>query len=92
MEIDAATLEAARLIVQQAEQAKQNKTRAASNERLEQALEMALTRTQGNVEEAANLFEGWCNSDSTIREQLLQPLIREVLEARLAKIPKADPV
>lgn len=90
-QIDEATVAAARLIIEQAERAKKFDVRKVQSERLEQALEMALTRTDGNVEEAANLFERWCESDSTMRDDLLRPLIREAIELRLAKIPRAEP-
>jgi hypothetical protein len=55
---------------------------------LEQLLEMALTRTAGNADEAATLFLRWSEQDSQVRD-LLKPLIREAIENRLAKIPRS---
>jgi hypothetical protein len=92
-EIDPATLEAARQIVAAAENQQRISTATGQNERLEQALEMALARTQGEpnqTEAAANLFERWCEQNSDMRD-LLRPLIREAIEARLQKIPRAEP-
>jgi hypothetical protein len=91
-EIDPATLDAARKIIEQHERTKNVDVRKVQNEQLEQALEMALTRNSGDIEGAANLFERWCESDSQMRDGLLRPLIREAIERRLAAIPRAEPV
>jgi hypothetical protein len=90
-EIDPATLDAARKIIEQHERTKKVDVLKTQNEQLEQALEMALTRTQGDVELAADLFERWCESDSQMRDGLLRPLIREAIERRLAAIPRTEP-
>jgi hypothetical protein len=91
-ELDPALVETARQIVAQAEQAKKIDVRKIQNERVEQTLEMALTRTQGDVSLAADLVLRWCEADSQVRDQVLQPLIRIALEDRLAAIPRAEPV
>jgi hypothetical protein len=89
-EIDPATLEAARQIVAAAERQQRAQTITGQNERLEQTLEMALVRMQGDVDAAATLFERWCEQNSDVRE-LLRPLIHEAIEARLHKIPRVEP-
>jgi hypothetical protein len=93
-ELDPAIVEAARQIIAQAEQTKKVDIRQVQHERVQQALEMAWTRTQGEpnqLDAAVNLFERWCESDSQMRDGLLKPLIREAIELRLAAIPKAEP-
>lgn len=60
------------------------------NESAERYLEMALSRMQGDVTAAANLFFVWTEQDSGVRESL-RPIIQEAIEARLAKIPQAEP-
>lgn len=88
---DAAILEAARRIVeaQSAESAKVEAAKAAEFERLEVALKMALTRFGGDVEAAANLFEQWCNADSSMGI-LRHLVVREALTSRLTAMKKAD--
>jgi hypothetical protein len=88
-ETDPALVEAARLLVAEDERTKKDTARREANERLEQTLEMALTRIDGDIDRAANLFQRWCEQDDGVRN-LLQPLIREAIEGRLARMPKAE--
>jgi hypothetical protein len=89
-ETDPALIEAARTLVAEDERTKKETVRRNASERLDQLLEMALTRMDNNVEMAANLFVRWSEQDDQVRK-LLQPLVQEAIEARLAKIPKTEP-
>lgn len=85
-ETDPALVEAARTLIAEDERTKKEAARNITNERLDQLLEMALTRMDGDAAMAANLFQRWTEQDDQVRK-LLQPLIQEAIEARLAKIP-----
>jgi hypothetical protein len=91
-ESDAAVLAAARRIVaqQEAEAALAEEAKRAHAERLEESLKMALTRTGNDVSAAAGLFLAWCQQDSQVAK-LLEPIITEAIERRLAAIPTAEP-
>ena len=89
-ETDPTLVEAARTLVAEDERLKKEIAKHTTNERLDQLLEMALTRMDGDVEKAANLFERWCEQDDQVRAIRL-PLIREAIELRLAKIPHVEP-
>jgi hypothetical protein len=84
-EIEPSLVEAARALVAEDERTKKASAKNATNERLSQLLEMALTRMDGDPEQAANLFVRWAEQDDQVRS-LLQILARDAIEARLAKI------
>ena len=58
---------------------------------LEESLKRALGRAKGDTEVAAALFIRWCEQDSQIAD-LLQPIVKEAIEARLSKISRTEPL
>jgi hypothetical protein len=85
-ETDPALVAAARALVAEDERLKKETVVRANYERLDQLLEMAMTRMDGNKEMAANLFVRWAEQDDSVRA-LLQTLAIEAIEVRLSKIP-----
>jgi hypothetical protein len=83
---DPALVEAARTLIADDERAKKETARKAVNERIDQLVEMAMTRMDNKPEMAANLFLRWAEQDDSVRA-LLQTLIREAIELRISKIP-----
>lgn len=59
-------------------------------ESVERYLEMALARMQNDVPAAAALFLAWCQQDSQVALSL-EPIVQEVIELRLAAIPRPEP-